>query len=143
MNKVDLSVIETYKEACASLRHYSQAALHIRISAIAHCVVLVTAIGYLLKENSVIFASYASGFGLVFTYTLMALHDSYQRKVTIFIKASSELEKQFELSVFPVADLMNEHENHVHNLTGELLITKGLFILMIAAFSFLLIQAFI
>ena len=143
MAQNDLSTIETYKEACANLRHYSQAALHIRISAIAQCVVLVTAIGYLLKENSVIFASYASAFGLVFTFTLMKLHDSYQKKVTIFTKASSAIEKQFELSVFPVSDLLKEHESHVHSITGELLVTKGLFILMLFAFSFLLIQAFL
>jgi len=140
---MELTRIETYKEACATFRHYSQAALHIRISAIAQCIVLVTAIGYLLKEQSFLFASYAAGFGLLFTLTLSFLHDNYQRKCSLFIQQASIMEQEFELSVLPVEKLMNDHEKHAHSIFGELLITKGLFILMLLAFSFLLIQGLI
>ncbi len=137
---MELTRIETYKEACATFRHYSQASLHIRISAIAQCIVLVTAIGYLLNEKSFLFASYAASFGLLFTLTLSFLHDNYQRKCSLFIKQASLMEQEFELAVLPVEKLKQDHDKHVHNISGELLITKGLFILMLLAFTFLLIQ---
>ena len=139
---MELTIIETYKEACANLRHYSQAALHIRISAIAQSVVLVTAVGYLLTENNTVFAAYAAGFGLFFTFILMALHDNYQRKCAIFIQASSNIEKQYELPCSPVMALMKDHDQRLHNFLGELFITKGLFVLMMLAFSFLLFGSF-
>lgn len=139
---MELIIVETYKETCANLRHYSQAALHIRISAIAQSVVLVTAVGYLLTENSFIFAAYAAGFGLFFTFILMALHDNYQHKCALFIKSSSDIEKQYELPCSPVTALMKDHNQRLHNFLGELFITKGLFILMMVAFTCLLIGSF-
>ncbi len=140
---MELSQIETYKEACATFRHYSQSALHIRISAIAQCIVLVTAIGYLLKEGSFVFSAYAAGFGLLFTLTLLVLHDNYQRKCSLFILACTEMEESFDLPISPVGTLKKDHDNHAHSFTGELLITKGLFLLMLLAFAFLFIQGLI
>jgi len=139
---MELTRIEVYKEACAAFRHYSQASLHIRISAIAQCIVLATAIGYLLKEGSFLFAAYAAGFGLIFTVTLMFLHGNYQRKCSLFIKTCSEMEEEIDLAVKPVKRLRVDHDKFVHSFSGELLITKGLFILMLISFFFLLIQAF-
>ena len=90
-----LEVIEVYKEGCATFRHYSSAALNIRVSTIAQGVVLMTAVGFLLKEGLLEYARYAAGFGFFFTFILLFLHENYQRKCSLFIVRTSDIEKNF------------------------------------------------
>jgi hypothetical protein len=87
-----IEALEVYKEGCSAFRHYSSAALNIRLSSIAQGVVMMTAVGFLIKEDSLEFAQYASGFGLLFTVALMFLHENYQRKCSLFIAATSLIE---------------------------------------------------
>ncbi len=137
-----IEAIEAYKESCSTFRHYSGAALNIRVSAIAQGVVLMSAVGFLAKEENLVFAQYASGFGLLFTLVLLFLHENYQRKCSLFISAASIVEKQFDLPIFPVASLQDDHKKNVKSFFGEILITKGLFILLAVGFIIMLLKSF-
>lgn len=137
-----IGAIEVYKEGCSTFRHYSGAALNIRVSAIAQGVVLMSAVGFLIKEDSLIFAQYASVFGLLFTLVLLFLHENYQRKCSLFIVSAIIVEKQFSLPVFPVGALHDDHKMNVKSFFGEILITKGLFILLAIGFTIMLLKSF-
>ncbi len=134
-------MIEAYKEGCSTFRHYSAAALNIRVSTIAQVVVLMTAVGFLLKEGLINYARYAACFGFFFTFILLFLHENYQRKCSLFIVITSQIEKTFKLAAYPLKALHKDHERNVKSLSGELFITKGLFILLGLGFLFLLLKA--
>jgi hypothetical protein len=140
-NGVGIEVIEAYKEGCATFRHYSAAALNIRLSAIAQGIVLMTGAGFLIKESNLVYAQFASAFGLLFTLVLMFLHENYQRKCALFIDSTSAIEKQFKLPIFPVTGLHDDHNRNVHSFFGEILITKGLFILLAIGFIIMFLKA--
>lgn len=72
----------------------------------------------------------------------MFLHENYQRKCSLFIVAASLVEKQFDLPSFPVAALHDDHKKNVKSFSGEILITKGLFILLSTGFMIMLLKSF-
>ncbi len=139
--KIPLEIIETYKEACATARYYSSAALSIRVSAIAQGIVLMSAVGFLLREDNMLYAQYAALFGILFTIVLLFLHENYQRKCSLFIVEASHIEQKFELPSFPMTKLHEDHLKHVKSFFGELFITKGLFLLLAIGFLVLLLKS--
>ncbi len=136
--------IELYKETCTTFRHYSQAALNIRLLFIAQSVILLSTFGYFFINNELKYAIFVAGFGIAFTYTLMILHQNYQRVCSTLVDCASEIEKKStNLNIFPMHELNKSHTKSVKTIKGEIQIVNGMFYLMIASFIFLVVYAVI
>ena len=131
---------EVYKEACASFRHYSKAALTLRVSVIAQGMVLLSASSYLYKNQEFIYSIFTALFGIIFTFALLILHSNYQRKCAIFISNASLLEEKSEEVDINIMSVYNEdHNQHVKTTLGEITIANGLFVVMLIAFTVLVV----
>ena len=132
--------LEVYKEACSILRHYSSACINIRLSVIAQGILILSGAGFLYRENLLFFTILASIFGLLFTIFLLALHVNYQSKAVLLVKSIVEIEKNFpDLIVNPVTDIKISHEKFVGTFLGRILVVQGIFHLLNASFTIIII----
>lgn len=91
-NQIEISKI--YDEACSASRHYSISIRTIRTITIAQSFAILSAVGYLAKEEQFHLSIFVGIFGLVLTAILYNLHRHYFNLAFAAFEYVQELERK-------------------------------------------------
>jgi hypothetical protein len=125
---------DTYTEAMHVFRHYSLAAINLRIITLAQGLAILSGSGYLLVKNEYFFALASSCFGCLFTTALLFFHKNLQDKCKSIVEIALKMESHSNVEIGFMTEYKPKHEVHSSGFFKELTVVSVFFILMYAAF---------
>ncbi len=135
-----ISIDTLYSEACTTLRHYSRASMTIRVLSFAQAMIIVSGIGLLVQGNYYLKASFASIFGLFFTFTLFSLQSAYFKNAKTLMNHISKMEEKYDGdNMGSIRPLKMQRNERIDSIWKESIIIHGPYFLFGLMFVFLAI----
>lgn len=129
-----LETKDTYSEAMHVFRHYSLAAMNLRVIVLAQGLVILSGTGLLMAKKEYLYSAASAVFGCIFTLSLLLFHKNLQQKLDSIVEIVLSLESSINDGQGFMTQYKPKHEAHSRGLYKELTVVSVFFILMFSAF---------
>jgi hypothetical protein len=127
--------LDAYKEACNTVRHYSNASLSVRLASVVQGIALLGGWAVAVTQEARWIVLLLPFVGLAFTWLLYRFHKGYFDATTFFYGVASKMEEAFFEERFrPFAAYNLDHDRRFGSFKGKFLTLNAPFTLVGSAF---------